>query len=233
MTQGTNQVRYVTRELGRELTVPERNLIVFEPMCMGWCVLECFYFTLRSASDFPLIISGRSDRIMRMEAAEKGLSTPNTLKPCPGCSLAFYCSDSHWDAVATKHTTAHMDHPDLILDPPSLVSQCVINRQIRLDIGFAGAMAGANMGEFRWAPERVLPKWESLEGTTMEQEFGVEMGEKHGIPEVARVPWMRAATDGVSMPMTILWALEVLNGKDDSWTKKDTLNIHVSDHIAN
>ena len=39
----------------------------------------------------------------------------------------------------------------------------------------------------------------------------------------------RAASEALSIPMTILYALEMLN-EDISWTKNGTLHLHVSTH---
>ena len=74
-----------------------------------------------------------------------------------------------------------------------------------------------------WAPKRVKAQWESLEGRTWASEYRSELS---GPPEVVG-PFLRNATDGLTYPLTILWGLEKLK-KDDSWTRKDTLVIHVS-----
>jgi len=62
----------------------------------------------------------------------------------------------------------------------------------------------------------------------MGAEFGEALGKGQGIPDSVLVPWMRAASDGLSMPMTILWALEKLYGADEGWTRKEVLTVHVS-----
>ena len=95
------------------------------------------------------------------------------------------------------------------------------------DARFAQLMGGANLGEFKWAPERTKPVWTSLKNidwTDFQEEFNVAFNE---LPKPLLEPMFRAATEALSMPMTILWALENLNS-DDSWTRKSTLNIHVS-----
>lgn len=46
-------------------------------------------------------------------------------------------------------------------------------------------------------------------------------------PNTSIAPFLRAASDSLSMPMTILCSLELLNGDDRSWTEKESLVIHV------
>jgi len=87
-------------------------------------------------------------------------------------------------------------------------------------------MAGAKEGPFMWAPERVKPTWSSLRDLNW-NDFLDEMKTALPMPEPGIVQLLRAASDALSLPMTILWGLENLNS-DDTWTKKDTLNIHVS-----
>ena len=55
-------------------------------------------------------------------------------------------------------------------------------------------------------------------------EFGEALEKEQGILDFILVPWMRAASDGLSMPMTILWALEKLYGADESWMSKEVFN---------
>ena len=85
-------------------------------------------------------------------------------------------------------------------------------------------MTGAKIGEFRWAPRRILPQWVTLEGKGMGVEFGEALEKEQGTPDSILVLWMRATSDGLSMPMTILWALEKLYGADESWTSKEVFN---------
>jgi mitochondrial splicing suppressor protein 51 len=166
--------------------------------------------------------SARTDRLMRMETIVNQSSlSPNTLKACSACKMAFYCSDAHWEAVRQFHDGQPCEdgHDDL--------SQCQVNKEVRGDIFFANLMAGAKAGSFKWAPERVKPAWTSLRGINWVDEFGQELAEHFSIPVSAIGPWIRAASDGLSMPMSILWALENLN-EDDAWTRKGTLTIHVN-----
>jgi splicing suppressor protein 51 len=50
--------------------------------------------------------------------------------------------------------------------------------------------------------------------------------EAQGAPEAMIAPFIRAASEGLSMPMTIMWALEVLHG-DEEWTHCQELVVHV------
>ena len=158
---------------------------------------------------------------MRMEASrKKSSSSPNTLKACSDCKLAFYCSDAHWEAI--KHF--HAGEP--CIDGHDGLTQCQVNQEIRADISFANFMAGAKAGNFKWAPERVKSSWTSLNGIGWEEEFGQELAEFFSIPITSIGPWIRGASEALSLPMSILWALENLN-EDDAWTRQDTLVVHV------
>ena len=134
--------------------------------------------------------------------------------------MAFYCSDAHWKAVQHVHAGEPCE------DGHDWLSQCQVNREIRADIGFANFMAGAEAGNFKWAPERVKPSWTSLKGISWEEEFGQEIARFFSIPVSSVGPWIRGASEALSMPLSILWALESLN-EDDAWTRQDTLVVHV------
>ncbi|KAF9468454.1 hypothetical protein BDZ94DRAFT_1246823 [Collybia nuda] len=200
-TSVQNDLRALQGNIGRHLTVPERNLIAWEPRCMG---------------------CGRSDRIMRIEAASEDAettTTPKILKSCSDCKMAFYCSDSHWEAVQHKHAGEPSE------DGRDGLSQCQLNQEIRVDVKFALIM-GSKADEFRWAPERVKSQSASLKNTSWEDEFGSDLAQQFRIPISAAGSWIRAASKFLSMSMTILWALENLN-QDDAWTRQDTLTIHI------
>jgi splicing suppressor protein 51 len=74
----------------------------------------------------------------------------------------------------------------------------------------------------------VNPRWTSLGGIAdWKGEFCEELAGFFSIPvSLSAGAWIRAASDGLSMPMTILWGLENLN-TDDEWTRKHTLVVHV------
>lgn len=170
--------------------------------------------------------SGVTDRLMRMEEAESDspASVPAApLKPCQDCKITFYCSDSHRDAI--RHAHAETPAPD----GHDGLSQCQIQQEIRQDLDLANLLAGAPTasGGFQWAPNRVKQAWLSLKGSNWQDELGADISSELGIPHgPALGPFIRAASDGLSMPMTILHALESLQ-KSDQWTRQGTLNIHV------
>ncbi|KAF5354505.1 hypothetical protein D9758_012406 [Tetrapyrgos nigripes] len=193
-----NETRAIQLALRRSMTVQERNLVGWQPKCYG---------------------CARTDRIIRLEKSADHAS----LGCCPDCRLAFYCSQEHWDAVKHFHTGPSKERDGL--------SQCQMNQQFRMDIRFQYSVPDA--GPFMWAPERSKPIWEPLkagdEGTTCwEEEFGkdLEMAMQGArVPVV--IPFLRAASRGLSMPLTILYALQKLHGEDQVWTSKDTLVIHI------
>ncbi|KAG6915749.1 hypothetical protein DXG01_010016 [Tephrocybe rancida] len=192
---------YLAAALERPLTPAERNLIELEPRCMG---------------------CGRSDRLMRMEAKVKGSPSAKTLLPCNDCGMAFYCSVEHERAIASQHAEESEDGHDGS-------TQCEINQEIRADIRFAITSA-AKPDPFTWAPQRVKPSWSPLSEMYISwlSEYGMNFVQEYECPHAAAELWMRAASDGLSMPLSILLALEVLNGKNNTeWTRKDTLMIHV------
>nr|GAT60082.1 predicted protein [Mycena chlorophos] len=218
----------VQRSLKRELTIPERNLVGWEPRCMG-CT--------------------RTDQLIRIEFATKskasgGASTsaqatkPRQLTPCPECNVSFCCSQEHWVAARALH---HAPCPDSPGQQEDMLSQCEINRLARGDAMLEAALAEShdNSGIFRWAPARIKQKWESVvvnesrgkekgSRTRWEEEIAEEMRSSVNVPsERPMGPWVRMASDALAMPMTILWGLEVLNGSNKDWTKKHTLTVHL------
>lgn len=135
--------------------------------------------------------------------------------------MAFYCSDAHWEAVQ------HFHAGEPCIDGHDGLSQCQVNQEIRVDIAFANIMAGAEAGSFKWAPERVKSSWTSLNSTIgWEDEYSQELAQFFSIPVTSVGPWIRGASEALSLPMSILWALENLN-ENDAWTRQDTLLIHV------
>ncbi|KAL1745784.1 hypothetical protein HDZ31DRAFT_81668 [Schizophyllum fasciatum] len=190
---GNKEMRLVSARLGRELSISERNIILWQPRCMTW-------------------------------------TEPIPLTSCQDCHLSFYCKPEHWRDA--RHIHSEVPSPDGHNDLP----QCALQRQIRIDILFLNSTADASDGSsgFQYAPDRTKEKWESLvEDATWESEVGPLLCESMQLAtpdavkkSMALGPMLRCATDGLSMPMTILYGLEILNS-DDSWTKKHTLSIHV------
>jgi len=120
--------------------------------------------------------------------------------------------------------------------------QCQLNKQIRDDVRLAllladakGRLGGPSDGEASslvWAPERVLGEWKSLKGASWLGEFGEELKSVMPISERTPLgPFLRTVSDGLSFPMTILAALELLNGESAEWTKKEVLSVHVSELV--
>ncbi|KAJ6462370.1 hypothetical protein C8R47DRAFT_1158414 [Mycena vitilis] len=196
---------YCQLRLNRQATVPERNLAGFEPRC---------------------IVCPRTDQLIRMEAsrAETTSEPLPYLSACPRCDLSFCCSAEHWAIARPLHEGFCEDGHDGL-------SHCDLNCEVREDITIAEAIIRARdpsvFRELVWAPERILPTWMSLNGTSWETQFGGEMRQSAGFPETVAVgKLIRIASDNLSMPMTILYALEQLN-VDDAWTRKQTLTIHI------
>lgn len=150
-------------------------------------------------------------------------STPSTLFPCNDCHLTFFCCPAHYDHART----AHKDTPN---DPAftGTKSVCEINWEILVNQRMSNAFAKSGDPPFLWAPERTLGMWRLVEpnwAAQFEDELKKEL--RGSVPDgLSLEPWLRAASDSLSFPMSILWALEKLNA-DDGWTKKETLNIHV------
>lgn len=183
---------------------------------------------VRGIGDFLLIsglksLSGRSNLLLRVEASSGSKTIPPALKGCPDCLLTFACNDTHWNAVESTHKTLPCQ------DSIDGKSQCEMNHMVLQDLRFSQFMAGAEAGPFRWAPERTKAKWTSLKGVDWsDYEPGLKKEFGGGVAADSMLePMLRAVTEGMSMPLTILWALEILNGEDVSWMKKDVLNIHV------
>lgn len=81
---------------------------------------------------------------------------------------------------------------------------------------------------FKWAPERTLDSWKSLRGvgwSDLDSDIKQAFSGIQPLRDLVE-PLRRGLTEPLSMPMTILWALENLNS-DLAWTKKETLDIHV------
>ncbi|KAG7443809.1 uncharacterized protein BT62DRAFT_901802 [Guyanagaster necrorhizus] len=154
----------------------------------------------------------RTDRLLRMKPSPLRSSS---LSSCPDCKMAFYCCDDHWEAVRHIHRDQAYEEG---------LTQCQINQQLRADILFAGLMSGMPV-PFSWAPERLKDAWLTLQGATWENEYQDDVRSAFGAALPTSVV-VRAVSNQLSMPMTILWALEHLN-EGDAWTTKETLTIHI------
>lgn len=191
---------------------------------MSWVVRTDVYFLARSNIDLLQFGSGRSDRILRIEARQQNLEPePSVLKPCPRCHLSFYCSKEHWEATKQRHR--NQCFPGRYNLP-----QCEVNQLYLEDNKFALYMRDKKTknGDFRWTPRRRISKWKSLKDVgwpdfapDIEAEFG-----QFPSMRVMMKALVRGVTEALAMPMTVLWALENLND-NDAWTRKEILNIHV------
>lgn len=73
-----------------------------------------------------------------------------------------------------------------------------------------------------------MEAWRSVVGKTWEEEFLDELKSSQPFPEgIPIAPFLRAASDGLSLPMSILYAMEQLADDDLAFTKKDVIRIHV------
>ncbi|KAK1221518.1 hypothetical protein PQX77_015637 [Marasmius sp. AFHP31] len=195
----------LTSHMKRGLTLEERNMLGWQPRCIG---------------------CSRTERLIRIEGAEG-----KTIKPCNVCEAAFYCCQEHWDVVRDKHVN------EPVQDVPGNLSQCEINRQIRSDILFANIMSDAHEHQpegipsvFQWGPERHLSRWEPLKtgDKCWEEEFNAPL-QREVVASLGPMPpqlFLRGATEGLSMPMTILFALQQLK-PDGDWNRKSSLTIHL------
>lgn len=148
------------------------------------------------------------------------------------CQTTFFCSPRHFALVKKTHNTV----PCAI--EYNNMTQCQINRQIREDVRLENLLCDAQAstnnpaeqgGLLKWAPERTLQEWRSVVEKTWEEEFLDELKKSQPLPEGTPVaPFLRAASDGLSLPMSILYAMEQLAGDDLSFTNKDVIRIHVS-----
>lgn len=187
------------------------------------CLVHSLIHFPAPAAEVRPICSGRSDAIFRIEASVRKREPQSPgLKPCSDCLFSSYCSEEHWEAVKSKHQQVPCR------DGRDNLSQCDMNKLYVEDIRFALLMSGANAGDFKWTPERTMREWKSLQGVGW-NDFASDVEESFGgLPGIRPMMGavLRGITEGLSMPLTILWALENLNS-DDAWTKKETLNIHV------
>lgn len=87
-------------------------------------------------------------------------------------------------------------------------------------------MAGADAGPFTWVPERVCTAWTSLEGKTWSGEYAADLKAGFRIQENTVPPFVRGASGPLSIPLTILWALEKLVD-GTAWTHSKDLTVHV------
>lgn len=158
-----------------------------------------------------------------------------TLTPCPDCNLSFTCTPEHANLALDLHTCTPCTDS---IWPTS--GQCQLNLLVQVDQIYA---AFRGEGPILWAPKRILTKWERLPSDEDEdddeegpkftsvkrwyREFGSIVAEDMDDGMGGIGPYVRMVSETMSIPMTILWGLQTLY-EDDSWTKKQTLEIHAS-----
>ncbi|KAJ7033231.1 hypothetical protein C8F04DRAFT_1039603 [Mycena alexandri] len=187
--------------LQRPVTIVEHTWFTHEPRC---------------------IVCTRTDMVIRMEAAMNGTTADRRLTPCPQCMLSFCCSPAHWEAARELHQGPSEDLRDGL-------SQCEKNRLIRGQIAFDTTRASL-LDRYRqliWISRRVKSGWVSLDGLSWQDEFDGEIRKSFGIPATSPSTFLlAAASDTLSMPMTILYGLSKFNN-DDGWTRKHALTVHI------
>ncbi|KAJ6548269.1 hypothetical protein B0H10DRAFT_1754065, partial [Mycena sp. CBHHK59/15] len=162
-----------------------------------------------------------TDMVIHMEAALKGTTVDDTMRliPCPECKLSFCCSRAHWEIADRLHYGPCND----LRDSPS---QCYMNKLAHGQSMIAASFLDAS-GHLVWFPDRVKPKWVSLEGQSWEGEFDDEIRKFPRMPQSTPSTFIMAAiSDTLTMPMTILYALSKLSD-GDGWTRKQTLMVHI------
>ncbi|KAJ6552023.1 hypothetical protein DFH09DRAFT_988435, partial [Mycena vulgaris] len=169
-------------------------------------------------------LSTRTDIVIRMEAAMNGTTADDMkrLTPCPQCMLNFCCSPAHWEAARKLHHGPSDDLRDSL-------SQCQMNKFTRGQIMFETTMTSwlDRQRQLVWIPKRIKSGWVSPEGVSWEGEFGSEIRKSFGMPAPLPITSLiTAASDTLSMAMTILYGLGKLND-DDGWTRKQTLTVHI------
>ncbi|KAJ7022561.1 hypothetical protein C8F04DRAFT_1048921 [Mycena alexandri] len=170
------------------------------------------------------IVCTRTDMVIRMEAAVNSTTADDTtrLTPCPQRMLSFCCSSTHWEVAHKLHQGPSEDLRDGL-------SQCQMNKLTRGQIMFETTMTSwlDRHKQLVWIPKHVKSGWVSLEGLSWQGEFAGEIRKSFGMPAALPITFLiTAASDTLSMPMTILYGLGKLNN-DDDWTQKRTLTVHI------
>ncbi|KAF9022153.1 hypothetical protein BDZ89DRAFT_1070891 [Hymenopellis radicata] len=190
------EVQFVSRARGHPLAV---NVVEQNLVCYQSRCIGCT----------------RTDRMLRMSPSSSRYSS---LATCPDCKMAFYCCEDHWTAMRAVHAEQPCE------DGHDGLTQCQLNREIREDVKRSHAHPNVDPEQpFAYCPARVQDAWASLDGASWTSEYKALLETDLGKSEAA---WLRAASEQLSFPMTILRGLELLHN-DDAWTKKETLTIHI------
>ncbi|KAJ8075506.1 hypothetical protein PM082_021136 [Marasmius tenuissimus] len=217
------EMKFFRMTLGREPTFSEGRTIVWQPKCLG---------------------CGRTDRMIRAGVEVPPPTAPlmffknipepkkHALKPCSTCQSVFYCSEEHWKSARPMHATLPAEGG---FDCGR--TQCQLLDDIRIDSSFMATMTEGS-GMLVWYPSRIKQQWEPLRdgqarknwedeyAELLKEHFGNEMTQSKETEEASLPPSLRAISVGLSMPMTILYALQRLNA-DEEWARKPELTIHV------
>ncbi|KAJ7486995.1 hypothetical protein FB451DRAFT_1026054 [Mycena latifolia] len=192
--------------ISRSLKNREFDVLSYEPRC-----LAC----------------ARTDIVLRIEAGiSQAKPAVSGLMCCPRCKMAFYCCEEHC-------ATARPLHDAPCADLPGGVSQCDVNRHIRLDMECMGVFTAPEAKRLMW---RFIPRqtaWTAIKDLNWDTVIGNDVRRA-----VARTAFadnasscVRRVSSLASTMMTILFALEQLN-TSTAWTNKTTLTIHMIGYPA-
>ncbi|KAJ6626158.1 hypothetical protein B0H10DRAFT_547327 [Mycena sp. CBHHK59/15] len=186
------------------LTKAEERLISLEPKCL---------------------VCARSNYILRI-GVRTSRTGPGSLTPCADCKTSFCCCVEHWNDARAGHLESH--DGDL--------SQCEINQQIRAHGRLWSSGVGLSIYDAQWIPKRLKTGWvaltKDLEASRWEREFAVEIRAAFSLSARDTIgPYLWTASEHLSMPMTVLYALQEVN-ESDAWTRNETLVIHILGSFA-
>ncbi|KAJ7154080.1 hypothetical protein C8R46DRAFT_1118649 [Mycena filopes] len=194
------KVGYCQRILGRLLSGHEEQLITSEPRC-----LVC-----------GKMVSG---------VPSPG---PCCLTPCTDCRLSFACEE-HWEVAHATHTQSPCEsgHDGL--------SQCALNQELLEDDEWHSRMHASfgtsrvyfgPLNLYRWIPASTGNLWASIQGLTWADAFQNQLESEFPAARGDFNVWMRRMSESLSLPMTALYGLELLE-TTLNWMNKPVLTIHV------
>ncbi|KAJ7085970.1 hypothetical protein C8R43DRAFT_965137 [Mycena crocata] len=194
--------------LKRNLVDRESSMILYEPAC-----LSC----------------GVTNRMIHASASTDPPVDAHTLVPCQNCLLSFACRN-HWEIASIAHTEMMCE------GGYDGLSQCALNGELLEDDEWDSKVIvsphlyplySSITNSYRWIPSQIESSWTSIKATTWAETFQSKLeSEFLEARGAASSVWLRRMSEILSMPMTVLYALEILNDNID-WTIKNTLTIHV------
>ncbi|KAH8789450.1 hypothetical protein DL96DRAFT_805049 [Flagelloscypha sp. PMI_526] len=182
--------------LGRELVISEAFLLFFQPRCLACARTDAEIHHTTSLVDSHVL---------------------HPLKPCPDCKMVFYCSSSHWDIIRKLHSE---DSCPERFGGHNGLTHCAILSHHQKD---QEALLKYTHRLGKWIPDRRFSSWSSFQGSSWIKELEGKFDEPDDEIKLRKI---RCVSNPLSLPMTILYGLDVLNGEDRSWTKKKSLLIH-------